>query len=170
MEQEIWKPFPLDERYSLSSLGRVRGVYGDILRLQDRGDGRKTFSIYVRGEDGVRRSKIIMVSRAVLETFEGPCPHEGWNAAHKNKINNDNRWANLEWQPPSRVQRETTEMGCHSRGEDRPTAVLTESDVREIRRLAKAGELTQRALSYKFGVSEASIYYIVAGKHWKHVA
>lgn len=62
-----------------------------------------------------------------------------------------------------------TEAERQARGEDNGNAELTESDVREIRRLSAAGGISQRALARQFGVSQGTINQIVTRKTWKHV-
>lgn len=56
------------------------------------------------------------------------------------------------------------------RGEAAPRAILTEGQVRDIRRRLAAGGITQRALSAEYGVSPATIGIIASGRVWKHVA
>jgi hypothetical protein len=57
------------------------------------------------------------------------------------------------------------------KGEDNPRAILTEEDVREIRRIYKRGsrEYGCEALGRRFGVSAFAIHCVVTGKGWKHV-
>ncbi|MDX3237223.1 hypothetical protein PV392_16395 [Streptomyces sp. ME03-5709C] len=69
----------------------------------------------------------------------------------------------------SRNMRDMTEAERQARGEDNGNAELTESDVREIRRLADARAASQRALARMYGVSQPTISQIVTRKTWKHV-
>lgn len=55
------------------------------------------------------------------------------------------------------------------RGERIGTAKLTVDKVREIRRLAESGELSQRAIGRQFGVSHTVIQGIVRRRFWTHV-
>lgn len=55
-----------------------------------------------------------------------------------------------------------------TRGEDNGRAVLTEGDVREIRREAAQGT-TRAVLAERFGVSPATIKDVVARRRWRHV-
>jgi len=55
------------------------------------------------------------------------------------------------------------------KGEDHPSARLTEDDVREIRRLWATGEHSQHALAKQFGVKNAAIFKIVHRQRWSHI-
>lgn len=54
------------------------------------------------------------------------------------------------------------------RGESHGSSILTETNVREVRRLCSAGE-SQRAVATKFGVTQSCVWRIVKGKSWKHI-
>lgn len=54
-------------------------------------------------------------------------------------------------------------------GERHWIAKLTENDVREIRRLYEQGDIFQRELGARFGVSNRNIQMICGRKTWKHV-
>jgi hypothetical protein len=55
------------------------------------------------------------------------------------------------------------------KGIDRGTAVLTEDQVREIRRIYVRGVNTQEEVASMFGVSRSLISYIVNDKLWTHI-
>lgn len=57
-----------------------------------------------------------------------------------------------------------------ARGENHHKAKLTVNDVREIRRLYRAGEVGYYRLAQQFGVSPMNIKAIVTGRTWKDVA
>jgi hypothetical protein len=54
-------------------------------------------------------------------------------------------------------------------GERNGRAKLTADQVVEIRRLYKAGGITQQRLAARFGVSDSMICFIVKNQHWKSV-
>jgi hypothetical protein len=58
--------------------------------------------------------------------------------------------------------------GRNRRGVANRQAKLSEDDVREIRRLAKAGE-SRLLLSERFGVTQSGIYGVVMRINWKHI-
>lgn len=53
-------------------------------------------------------------------------------------------------------------------GERNGRSILTESQVREIRRRYKYG--TARTLAAEFNVSKSAIHMIVKGRNWKHIS
>jgi uncharacterized protein (DUF433 family) len=55
------------------------------------------------------------------------------------------------------------------RGETHPCAVLTEIEVREIKRMLADGE-TCTNIAHKFGVSRTAISAIKSKRNWRHVA
>ena len=56
-----------------------------------------------------------------------------------------------------------------ARGEKHRCAILNESQVIEIRRLAATGTISQRRIGILFGVSKPTINGIVSRRKWKHV-
>lgn len=54
-------------------------------------------------------------------------------------------------------------------GEGHTLAVLTEREVRAIRRIYAAGGISQEALGKRFGVTGKNIYMITKGKTWRHL-
>ena len=54
-------------------------------------------------------------------------------------------------------------------GSKHPQAKLTESGVRDIKRVLASSEHTQRAIAKMFGVSRPTIANIKAGRQWAHV-
>lgn len=55
------------------------------------------------------------------------------------------------------------------RGETNVRALLTETDVIEIRARYAKGGVTQKALGIEFGVSSSQVSQIIRRKNWKHV-
>lgn len=62
------------------------------------------------------------------------------------------------------------ERGRSLRGEQQPSAKLTEDAVREIRRLHAAGDVTLAELAKRFGVARATVSGVILGYRWVHVA
>jgi len=56
-----------------------------------------------------------------------------------------------------------------ARGEKTASSKLTEKNVGEINRLYNEGNITQKELGIKFGVTLGSIHRILAKRSWKHV-
>lgn len=55
-------------------------------------------------------------------------------------------------------------------GEQHSKAKLSEEDVRQIRKLYAAKQLSYSTLAKHFGVSRGNIAMIIRGKTWKHVS
>jgi hypothetical protein len=55
------------------------------------------------------------------------------------------------------------------KGEKHPASKLTETQVREIRGRYANGGITQQTLGIEYGVSKATIGYIINRKSWSHI-
>lgn len=55
------------------------------------------------------------------------------------------------------------------RGIKRPGAKLTEYEVKQIRRLYAAGDISHSHLAAQYGVCQQPIWCILVRRHWKHV-
>lgn len=55
------------------------------------------------------------------------------------------------------------------RGERHPLAKLTDDDVREIRKRLRGIRGLGGVVAKEYGVSQATISYILQGKTWKHI-
>lgn len=56
-----------------------------------------------------------------------------------------------------------------AQGNSLPQARLTETEVREIRRVYSEGDITMEQLAIRFSISAASVCLLVNRKSWKHV-
>lgn len=65
--------------------------------------------------------------------------------------------------------RERKGRGRFVRGSSHGRAVLTEADVRVIRRMYKAHEANQYQLADQFGVARSTIQAILVQRNWRHV-
>lgn len=59
--------------------------------------------------------------------------------------------------------------GRRPRGERSGNAKLTNETVLAIRREYASTRIRQRDLAAKYGIGQASVHYIVTGKHWSHL-
>lgn len=111
----------------------------------------------------------VCVHTLVLLAFRGP--HEVRTVCRHldgNKLNN--RVDNLCWGTSKENVSDAIKHGVQAIGSRQPQAKLSEADVVEIRRRAKAGGCgVQTRLSREFGVSDTVISHVVTGKAWTHV-
>lgn len=174
---EQWKPVVGYEGvYEVSDQGRIR-------RLIPAG-GKKTGS-FVKGRPTPRgywrvvlshegRKRQAFMHRFVMEAFVGPCP-EGYTINHKNGAQGDNRLENLEYLiHGDNVRHAWRVLGCKrngelSRGEKNGCAILTEEQVKEIKRLIIEREIPLQHIADRFGVNRAAINHIRHNETWTHV-
>lgn len=83
--EEIWRPYPKDNRYKISSTGKIMGVKGKELSQYE-----KNGYCYVK-----MLKKTTLVHRVVAETFLDNWS-EDLTVDHINGIRNDNRVENLQ--------------------------------------------------------------------------
>lgn len=90
----VWKPWPSDPRYMVSSDGRVRGVRVSELRAHFDKDGYAV--VCIRRDPAVRNAGSVGIHRMMAETFL-PNPYDLPLARHLNDVKTDNRVENLAW-------------------------------------------------------------------------
>lgn len=91
---------------------------------------------------------------------------------HRDADKTNNRATNLEYVTSSENQVHSFQHGRQDcRGENNGQAKLTESDVREIKRILRSRKIEQsyEAIGKQFGVSGANIRAIDRGRSWKHI-
>jgi hypothetical protein len=160
---EEWRTVFLDERYQVSSSGRIRreieGGY-EVLKGYLMQCGYPGISI----KDQTR-----YVHRLVCEAFL-PNPEKKRTVNHKNGVKTDNRLENLEWATQSENMKDGFAKGYirARRGSKASAAKLTEDQVKEIKRLLKKG-VPQRTIAKQFGISRGPVSGIALNLIWKHV-
>ena len=175
-EFEIWKPvLGYEAAYEISSLGRCRRAinrFGNASgRLLKPSIGRGYPRYALSYGDQVRH---LSAHRLMWEAFIGAIP-DGMQINHKNGVKSDNRLENLEVVTPSEnTQHAHKVLGYVPKkppvmlGASNPRALITDDQVREIRRLYADG-LTQQELAERFGPSQTAISAIVRRKSWTHI-
>jgi len=165
---ETWMPaVGFNGIYEVSDLGRVKRVdSGRILRRR----GGNGYDVAVLFRNGVRNQRL--VHRLVVEAFVGIIP-TGLQVNHINGDKLDNTLSNLEIVTPSQNTTHAYRvLNCIPRpkGESHSNAMLSEDQVRSIRREYGGGSETLGKLGAKYGVGISAIWLIVKRKNWKHLA
>ena len=166
-ELEVWKDIVGNEGlYQVSNFGRVRSVdhHDSLGRLQigrvlkPQLDGRKNY-FHVT----LANRKIVQVHTLVAQAFI-PNPNNLPQVNHKDENKQNNRADNLEW-CTAKYNNSYGSRKNLKHGENHHGAKLTESDVREIKRLWKSG-LLQKEIAVMYGMSKQHISTILNGKCW----
>lgn len=166
MNEEIWKPFPRNPIYLISTYGRVIGVKGRILKFTTNIEGYQVITLDINNQ-----SKRFRIHRAVLETFVGPCPPKH-QCAHLNGNRSDNRLENLKWVTAKENSEHQVMHGTNRAGTRHGCAKLSENDVLQIRRRYvrhKNRRSNSSTLAQEFGVHPTTICKIVRFKKWKNL-
>lgn len=173
MSSEQWRDVRgYEGYYEVSDLGRVRRVRGGrgatagrILRAKEPNRTSDYRRIQLCRND-IKRT--VTVHFLVCEAFHGKRPRKKV-PNHINMDKLDNRACNLEWctlkQNAQHALKNGRQGGKSRPGEMNPRAKLSESQVREVRRLK--GVIGQRTLAALCGVSKTAIQLIHQGKNWK---
>lgn len=172
-ELELWKPVTgCEGRYEVSNLGRVRSLDRYV---RTAFNPRLTRGRVLRGFAGDRRhypnvvieGKSILVHRAVLEAFVGPCP-DGMECRHLNGDRRDNRLGNLAWGTRQENMADNVLHNKTCKGEKNSGARLTAEAVRCIRDRAARGE-KHEAIARDYNIARSAITRIANRTRWSHV-
>lgn len=178
--KEIWKTIPNFSTYEASNLGRLRSLNykrtgnTKVLKPGNSPDGyMKTMLL---GDDGRYRSWTVHLF--VMLAFVGKKPL-GLEVNHKNGIKTDNRLENLGYVTRSQNAQHSFDNGLQKplRGEDNPTARLSEKQILEIRSFVEKSKAKgvryygRKELAKKYGISEGYIKDIVSRRRgiWSHI-
>lgn len=155
--EEVWLPHPVDGKYSISNMGRVRGPRGILTGTASTGP-IKYRQYNVGGKSRLGHS-------LVMETFVGPLP-EGMEVRHLDGNPQNNRVSNLQYGTPLENAADKQLQGTTVRGEAHKLAKLTEADVASIRAEYALGDVTQRQLAAKYGVAQSLIGRVINHQSW----
>lgn len=171
MEQEQWKVVPIKgyEKYMVSNFGRVKTLRfnGGKILTQQRFH-KKGYPITRMNKDK-EIIKAFFTHRLVAMAFvDNPNNYPQINHKDCNKANN--HYTNLEWCTNKMNHEHAKRNGLmrHLRGEDSPTAKLTQNQVLRIRELFAIG-WKRRELAEKYNTKPSNIKDIVLRRSWKHI-
>jgi hypothetical protein len=165
---ETWKEC-FSGSYEVSSMGNVRrakpgrGTYaGRPIKPILMKIGYLEFRPVVNGKNVAQ-----YLHSLVAELFIGPRP-DGAEVNHIDGDKTNNRVTNLEYVTHAENMAHASSSGLMQKGESHHASVLTEGDVREIRRMRESGsgliEICQR-----FSVAKPTISQICNMRRWKHI-
>lgn len=175
--QEIWMPIGRYPGYEASNLGRVKSVP----RLLVRSDGQKSsfkeklLTSALRGDYPYYRVMLsiknkhyyVSVHRLIAFAFFGEPPNSLYEVNHKdgNKLNNEAN--NLEWMTHRENSNHAVKVlksRIYKNGEENHCSKLTNSQIKELRSLYKAGKFYQHDLAAKFGITREHAGRIIRGE------
>ena len=159
-----------EDSYQISDFGRIftkrrlvgnQIYYGKELVPQLTNDGYLKVTLCKNGE-----SKKFYLHRLVaLQFIDNSTNLPQVNHKDGNKLNNT--VTNLEWCTKIENQNHAVRTGLMQRGQDRPSAKLTEEQVLEIYKLK--GILKSQDIANKYNVSKNTINCILRGSKWSYL-
>lgn len=181
--KEVWKDIAgYEDRYEVSNFGRVKSLPNQrrkteiILKqrpLSRKTKGGKVSAMYVRLTDtcdaGKWRQKFRYVHHLVANEFIGKRP-ERLEVRHIDGDATNNKVDNLEYGTHMENMNDKRLHGTHNIGEQNPSAVLSETQVMEIKRRLigrKRGDVAK--LSRELGINYRTVMGVVNGSNWGHL-
>lgn len=169
---ERWLPIPgYEGLYEVSSFARVRGYRVNAFQrrsiprvLRQHAVKGMYWQVTLYGEGGARSW---YVHQLVARAFLGECP-EGQEVRHLNGNGFANRPYNLAYGTHLQNIQDKIRHGTQNKGTTHYRTVLSEEDVRAIRRDWSRGA-TLSDLSCEYGIGTSAIHKIVQKKRWAHV-
>lgn len=163
---ETWLPVVgHEDRYDVSDLGRVRSKDGKIAGQHLNAQGYAFCRL-----SGSRKE--VRVHRLVAEAFI-PNPNAKPFVNHIDNDRANNVATNLEWCTQLENLRHAEKQGRMQRdywvGKRSPSAVLSDTQIREIRTLYATGEWSWLTLGRKFGICKRSIGRIINRESYSDV-
>ena len=161
--EEVWLSVSgYEGHYWVSNLGRIKSKFKILAPSVSGNYAHVTLS--VGNEKTTHRVHVL-----VLASFCGDAPFPGAQAAHNDGNSLNNRLTNLRWASTFENQADVERHGRRCKGVDVYGAVLTDADVREIRKRTSNGE-RNRPIAEDYGVSISTIHLIRHEKTWRHVS
>lgn len=122
--------------------------------------------VFIRA-DGDTKKRCIGVHCVIATAFHGEKPHDCDVVRHLdgNKLNN--RPENLAWGTFAENASDCVTHGTYL-GSNNGRAIVSESDVREIRKM-RANDMTYQSIADTFGISNSNAQMIARGHTWSHI-
>ena len=161
----MFKPIPLHPRYEISQSGIIRNSENKAIKSQYVG----STGYYMVSFSYAGKTKTFRVHQLIAKTFiDNPCNYTDINHIDGNKLNN--AIGNLEWCNHSQNMKHAFATGLvNNTGEKNGQSKLSESNVIEIKKMLKNGNISQYKIASIYGVSRSCIQGIKLGRLWAHV-
>jgi hypothetical protein len=160
---DYFRPVPGYPNYLVSRRGEVWSIARR--KMLSQVEGRRGYMLVNLYRGG--RVRNFLVHRLVAMTFIGRIP-PGKQINHRDGDKRNNRADNLEIVTPEENREHAKRTGLVVRGEDNPSARLSEKDVLAIRRMRAEG-VRVRDIANTYDVSERTVYMLCRRKTWRHV-
>lgn len=165
MLEEVWKIYPLNNKFSVSSFGKLKNsLTGKIYSQHKSKSGYMGFCT----SNGKRKSyKLYRIHRMVAETFI-PNPDNKPYVNHKDGNKTNNNVSNLEWVTASENTKHAFETGL-CKIDRRYKRKLSDKDVTFIREkyIPRHPKYGARPLSRRFGTTHQTIRDIILNNTYK---
>jgi|SRR5882672_2041652 len=161
-----WRLLKFADEYAVSRDGRIRRVKasrGRFLGRELKAGLNAGYPMVTICKDGKSYSR--KVANLVCEAFHGPKPSPKHQVAHNNGNKADSTASNLRWATAKDNIADKEIHGTKTDGEKHWNAVLTESQVLEIRRDCRI----RRNIAEDYGVSVHTITDVQQRKSWRHI-
>lgn len=160
----MWKPITgFEGLYDVSETGYIRNARTlKVLKPNKIGKGYLIVHLQKGGKRYAR-----YVHRLTAEAYV-PNPHNHPVVNHDDGNKENCHYTNLIWSTYSENNQHAYDTGLKPRGEGQYKAILTEENVREIKRLGKYA--TFQEIADKYGVSKATIRDVLIGKTWRTIS
>ncbi len=161
---ERWVPVPdFEDRYDVSSLGRIKSHYRNIYLRPAKNSVGYLYCILYKN----KRTRTVALHRIMLEAFTGT-RGKGLEAAHKNGDKYDNRIDNLYWATRQQNAKDKITHKCMPHGMNSHKAKLNDDQVLAIRLARKRGERAAK-IAARFKISTTHVYSICNLDSWAHL-
>jgi len=155
---EVWKIYPKDSYYEVSTAGRVRSIKGI----------RRPFINHHGYEKLTLRAEKMFVHRMVWLTFMGEIP-ENMQVNHENGSKTDNHIFNLSIMTESENKKHAKNTGLIVNGEDHPLAKADDRLVKTILMAHYRFNLPAAKIAWIFGKNESTVRSYLSGRRFGHV-
>lgn len=173
--EEVWVDIPdYEGLYMVSDLGRVKSLpksvsdpSGRVRNYRERILKQQPVGKYGHLKVGLYKNgscKEFLVHRLVLISFIGEA-ERGEEGLHKDGVPSNNCLGNLRWGSSKENSEDSIKHGTIARGKKLPQTVLTEDDVRAIRK----DHRTSTVIAPEYGVTARHIRAIKSNRYWVYL-